>query len=170
MIFSISIFVFFFLAIQNKNKHTQVVDATLKERIANENQSEIIKKNLDFIKSSQEKINTYFVNVKNVDTFIGNLEKIGENNNVNLEVKGVDTSKTDGKYITINISIDGSFSNLVKTIEIIENMPYKINFKSIYLNKEILSTQNSSDPTKNVISAPLYKWSIVASFDVLSSN
>jgi hypothetical protein len=150
--------------IQNKNKDVQEINFALQEKIDQKNQGEAITKKVEFIKDSQKKINSYFVDLENIDLFINKIETIGEENKIDLKVKNVEIPKTDEKYITISISLEGSFSNIIKTIQTIEYMSHKIHFKNIYLNKEISPDQEQTVKVKTGV--PL--WQMEASFEVLS--
>lgn len=164
---SISIFIFFMKVIQNKNTHIQAVYTTLEEKTKEKNQIDTIRKNNDFIKQSQERVNSYFVDTTDISVLINYLESIGDQGGVVLTVDNVETSKTDDKFISVKVSLEGSFSSNIKTIRMLEHIPYKTHFNNIYINKDI-SEQNQSSINKKIVK-PSYLWQTQISFDVLSS-
>lgn len=165
---SISVFVFFIKVIQNKNIHIQAVYATLEEKVIQKSQTDVIKKNNDFIKQSQERINSHFVDTTDISVFIGYLESIGTAGGTTLSVDNIENPATDEKIVTVKVSIIGSFSNTMRTIRMLEHIPYKIHFEYIYLNKYI-PTQNPTDLTKKVVIPPS-SWETQLSFDVLTAQ
>ena len=162
--FSVTIFIYLFKVIENKNIHTQAAYVVLAEKVNFKNQSDAIKRSVSLTKEAQKKINSYFVDVENIDLFMGELESLGPKSGVDVMIKSVEPSKTDEKYITINFSTEGSFANIFKVIQMVEYMPYKIHLKNVYLNKNIIFNQ---DPKANKTSVT--GWQADISFQVLNS-
>jgi len=165
---AISIFVFLMQIIKNKNTNIQSVYATLEQKTLEKSQIDTIKKNNDYIKQSQDKINSYFVDTTDISIFINYLEDIGSQGGVKLTVDNVEVPKTDEKFVSVSVSLFGSFSNVMRTVRMIEHIPYKIHFNNIYINKYIPS-QNQSDPTKKVAVPAGSSWEVQITFDALSS-
>jgi len=131
-----SMFFFFLKIIENKNKHTSKILSVLELKM-------IEKENLDFIKDEleetqiiQNKINGYFLEKKNVDLFVESLENLGNLNKSKLIIKEIE-SIDEKNSITLNFSIEGDFNGVMSTVYSIENLPYIINVKNLYLNKNI---------------------------------
>ncbi len=165
-LFTISVFVFLMKVVENKNIHIQSVSSALEEKETEKSQIDKIKKNADMIKESQDKINLYFVDSTNITTFINYLESVGSLGGTTLTVQNVDIPDQQGNQISARILIDGSFSNVMKTLQMMENVPYKVHFNSVYLNKNVSSDQNGQ---LNVKKMPKTYWEAQVSLNMLTS-
>lgn len=112
-------------------------------------------------------INSYFVNSKEVDSFINYLENLGASAGVELEVENFDVSATSKDILNVTISTKGSFSNTIKALILIENAPYKINITKTFLDKSSESSNpDPKDPQKQINTS---FWRSEISFNVLTS-
>lgn len=167
----VSFFVYFLQVIKNKNKHISAVNITLQEKIIERDNRSVLQKRILELVSTYNKINEYFVDSSSIDKFVGYLENIGSDNGVDLSVKGVDIPKGEKNKISINININGSFSNVTKVVALLENAPYDISINSLYLNKEIIPvTEITPAPANTKIVPPQVKsqWQANVTFIVLS--
>ena len=164
LILAVLIFVFLLKVVENKNKHTSAVYQTLKEKNEEKNKIDLIKKNIDNIKIAQAKVNSYFVDSKYIISFIDYMESLGTENGVVFSVKNVEVLKGSSN-ISVEFIIKGSFSNVMKMIRFIEYSPYKIKFRSLYLNK-----YSENDPKSNEKNPKIYYyWQANGFFEVVSS-
>ena len=170
----ISIFVYFLHVIKNKNKHISAVNIALQEKITERDNRSVLQKRILELVSTYNKISSYFVDSSSIDKFVEYLENIGNDNGVDLSVKGVDIPKGEKNKISININIDGSFTNVTKVVALLENAPYDISINSLYLNKEIIPTNNEAvatttdTKTKTVTPQVKSQWQANVTFIVLS--
>jgi len=184
LVLFVGIFVYVLNVIKNKNKHTSAVTTTLGELILEQENMGTIEKKMAELQETQKKIGGYLVDTSHVDVFVEYLEGVGVQNNVELKVNSVDKIKNQKNRILGNLSIIGSFSDVMKTIITLENAPYNIIMSSVYINKETFSSPPPSNEvmkievkptTKNKVApppppppAPKSTWQVDIGFSVLS--
>lgn len=168
----IGTFVYLLSVIKNKNVHTGVVVATLGEKILEKENIGVIEKRMVELLATQTKLGGYLVDTSHIDDFVEYLENIGTQNNVELSVNSVNIPKNEKNKVLVNISIIGSFSNVMKTIAIVENASYSININSLYLNKEITTVNDTMTEIvkgkEKVTPITKASWQADISFKVLS--
>lgn len=166
---SVSVFVLFIRFIRSENENASTATAILSQKINQKQHSDILSKNIKETKDFLDKINLYFIDPSQIDLFINKIEGLGGISGTTLFVKNIEISKTQTHTISLNVSIQGTFSSVMRALELIEFSPYQIHFKNIYFNKNIGQTSGQSNisSVKNSQSNPL--WQVDASFDVVSS-
>ena len=164
---ALAVLVFFFKTIENKNKHTSVVLATLADKVKQKENMKSLVEKISKVSEMSDTINSYFVNGKEVDSFINYLENLGASAGVELEVQNFDVSTTSKEILNVTISTKGNFSNTMKTLMLIENAPYKINITKTFLDQ---STESSNpDPKNPEKQINTSFWRSEISFNVLTS-
>lgn len=153
-VLAICVFIFFLKVIKNKNQHTSVVLSTLSDKLKEKENATMFATKIQEIKSLQNSINERFVKTDKIDTFVEYLEEIGKSFGTEVSVEKIEVPPTKKNLIAIQISIIGTFSNVIKTMSFIENIPYQVNVTELYLNqntdKEIQTWQ--ADMSFNVVS------------------
>lgn len=168
------VFISLLSIIKNKNVHTTAVVTALGEKILEKENIGVIEKRMAELTNTQTKISGYLVNTSRIDSFVEYLENVGTKNNVELSVNSVDTPKNEKNKISVNISVIGNFSDVMKTLATVENSSYNINISSLYLNKEITTINNTTTEivkgVEKVTVTPVTKasWQADISFKVLS--
>lgn len=165
-------FSFYFLnAIRNKNRHISAVLITLQKKIEDKQNVSTLQKKMNELLDINTKIDGYIVDTSRIDLFVEYLEGIGISNNVNLAVKTVDVLKNEKNKIFLGLSINGTFTNIMKTIVLLENSPYNMTITSSYINKDIVVPVDASNVT-NKDKGALFKaeasWQADITFNVLS--
>jgi len=166
-LFSLGLFVFAIKIVRDMNKNISANYNLLEDKIEQQNKSDLIKKNENYIRESSQRITSYFVDPENIDVFIEDIENIGSEEGVELVVKNVEISKTNNKIISVSFSIKGSFSDVFKTAQMIEYAPYKIHMKSFYISKTIISEQDKLNAEKAKSIAP---WQADVVINVISAT
>lgn len=163
-------FVYLLNIIKNKNKHISTVSITLGEKMAEKKNLNILENKMAELVDTRKKIGDYLVDTANVDKFVEHLEEVGASNNLELSVNSVDLVKEEKNRISVRLTTKGGFINTMKNILILENSPYNIIIKSLYLNKGIESSDTSTaDKNTKVIPTPGKSfWQMDMSFDVFS--
>ncbi len=168
LIISIMVLVFFFKIIENKNKHTGVVLTTLSNKITEKVNSQAIEKRAANINETKEAINSYFVNGKEIDSFINYLENLGIISGVELKVDSFEISPGSKNILIVSISTEGTFSNVMKALVFIENAPYKIHvMRTSFDQQQVFSNLDSKNSKKSIVSTV---WKSEISFSVLMSS
>ncbi len=163
---SLSVLIFFFKVIENKNQHTSAVLATLSDKIAEKDNSKAMTEKITEINKAKDTINSYFVNSKEIDSFINYLENIDTTNSTELKVEGFDISPGSKNTLIVRISTKGTFSNIMRTLVLLENAPYKIHIIRTSFNQQIESSLDPKDPKKTINTTG---WQSDTSFSVLIS-
>lgn len=168
----VGIFVYLLNVIKNKNKHTSVVVSTLEMKMAEKKNINILEKKMSELGDMHKKIDGYILDSANIDVFVEYLENIGTNNKVELSVKGVELPKNEKNKVLVNLSMNGSFPNVIRVVNLLENAPYNITINSLYLNKELVQDVETINPKDKTKEAPIVKqpsWQADVNFSILSS-
>lgn len=164
--------IYFFNVIKSKNNYISVVASTLEKKINEKENIKFLQDKIAELSDTYKKINSYFVNTASIDTFVVYLEGIGTDNNVELSVKGVDVPKNEKNKILVNLSMKGKFGDIMNVVDILENAPYNIAINSLYLNKEIIITNDTVGPLAKGKNLPpkenISSWQADITFNVLS--
>jgi len=133
----ISVYVGLFLYI----KHMQTLTADLNEKVEFEEQSrsqetalKLLAKN---IKPDLATLSTFVVSSENEGdiTFIKSLETLGAQQSVALRiVSAAEIDQDIFKTVTFQVTIEGGWLQVLRTIDLIESLPYKISQKQLTMN------------------------------------
>jgi hypothetical protein len=108
------------------------------------------------------------VDSEQIDSFISYLENLGTTAGTVLEVKTVEISPNKKNTILGKVSAQGTFASVMKTITLLESIPYQIEVTSVYLNKD---TQTVTSEVKGkTVTTTSYVWQADISFEILSSS
>lgn len=168
-VLAICLLVFFLKVIENKNKHASVVLATLQEKMKEKEKAIVFAGKVAEIKLLQDSINSYFVDPNKIDTFVNYLEEIGVDLGSEVSVKNIVISPKAKNIIIFNLSINGTFKEVMRTITFLENIPYRINITQVYLNKDT-GQQGTQGVTENGKTSNTPTWQADVSFNILSLN
>lgn len=158
-------FIYILKIIKIKNENTSAILLALEEKMVTKENEKIFSEKIAEVKKMSDSINAYFVDPNNIDTFVVFLESLGTIEGVELVVNNIDIPKDIINILNLKISIKGEFSNVISTIDSLENIPYEINITQIYLNKD-MSQEGSNIDSLKIIKTP--KWQADISFDIVS--
>lgn len=167
---SIVLFVFFLKIIENKNEHALVVLATLQDKLKEKEDSIALSSKISEIKTIKDKIDKRFVKQNEIDKFVDYLENLGLSIGSDISVKGITIPESTKDVISIKIQVIGTFESVMKSIVLLENIPYQISITQIYYNKDTggyPQYDNSSPSSQKTKTA---KWGADISFNILSLN
>jgi len=162
---TICLFIFLFKVIRNKNEHASAVLVTLEEKIKEKENAVIFSERRLEIQDTQHTIDNYFVDQNKIDTFVGYLEDLNKDAGVEISVESIEIPPKTKNTISIKLSVDGNFQEVIKTIYLLENIPYQVNFTQVNLNKNI--QQPIVEEGKDVLSK-VPAWQAEVSFNILS--
>lgn len=126
-------FAYFFIyqkAISQADQYVQVNKEIENEDTKKHNDQDLIKI-YNSTKDSREKILTYLVKEDKVVNFIETLEKVGTDSNTKLELSSINN---DSGIIKVNVSVKGSWSNVMTSLVLVENLPLSLYIKDVKLN------------------------------------
>ena len=169
MIIMLLLLFFIFKVIENKNQHASVVFKTLETKIKEKDNAITNASKITELKSIQDSINSHFVDPNKIDIFVGYLEEIGSKIGSVVSVEDIKSTGKNKNMISTKLSIKGTFSKVMKTIALLENIPYQINITQIYLNKS--NNQGIQGVSKEKIKiSNTSTWQADVSFNILSLN
>ncbi|MES2930515.1 MAG: hypothetical protein V4665_01900 [Patescibacteria group bacterium] len=153
---------FFFRIIRHTNEHTSNVLYTLEMKMEEREKSGIDSEAIGHLEEIHGKINAYFINPLYADSFADSLENIGVQGDATVSVKQIRLSPEDPNLMLMDISLEGSFANVMNAISRLENMPYQIHIHSSDLNRQESLSENKS--------AKAPSWRADISLSVLASS
>ena len=162
---TICLFIFLFYVIRNKNEHASAVLVTLEEKIKEKENAVIFSERKLEIENIQHTIDDYFVDPNKIDTFVSYLEDLNKDAGVEISVESIEIPPKTKNTISIKLSAEGDFQEVIKTIYLLENIPYQVNFTQVNLNQNI--QQPIIKEGKNV-SSEITTWQADVSFNILS--
>lgn len=157
---SAGFFVFVFLTIKNKNQHSAAVNDAILEKNKEIENIAYLKDTIDNTKQKSQKLSSYLVDSGRVDEFVSAVESEGSLVGAPVTVTSVDFVKTKKNTISIEFGSKGTFDQMMHLATIVENMPYEISVKKVFLNRSI------SDPTKP---AAANSWELQMGFEAVSN-
>jgi hypothetical protein len=113
--------------------------------------------------SNRALLPSFLVSMNNAVPFINAVEAIGPATGVTLSISSLSSGTYNASshgVVTATISVVGNWTNVMRAIQMVENMPYAISVKS--LNVDVLSSDGSLAK-----SAP--QWTAALDISVLSS-
>lgn len=133
-------------------------------------QLQSVKNLLDETKTQRNKISNLFIQADGSVEFIEMIESLSKTASTKLIIEsvGIDTQKTkigsSTESIRLALKTEGLWINVVHFLNILENLPFKISFDTVVLdrNSEVLSSTSSKTKEKS----PSY-WKGSFSFSVL---
>lgn len=160
--------VFFLKIIKNKNQHIYAVTTTLEEKLEEKENATILAEKLSEIEVLQNLINNRFVDSGKIDTFVSYLEDIDLDTGADLSVKSIEVSPKVKNLISFRVLISGNFQEVMKTITLLENIPYEVDIVQVYLNKDLI--QSSSEESNKISTPVMPNWQADVVFNILSSS
>jgi|GEM_PF-2445860 hypothetical protein len=114
--------------------------------------------------ADRELLPSFLISANDAVPFIDAVEAIGPATDAKISISSL-SSGTGGNssvpVVTADISVVGSWGNVMRAIQMVENMPYAISVGSI--NLDVLSGGNSSAKSAS-------RWTAVIDISVLSST
>jgi predicted O-linked N-acetylglucosamine transferase (SPINDLY family) len=172
MILSLGTLVFFFKIIINKNQHTSATLVALANKMERKNNIDSLTKKISEVELTQQTINGYFVDSTKIDSFIDYLEKLGASASTEVKVQNFDTptaKNQTNKTLMVTISSTGTFTNVMRTLELLENAPYKIHITKTTFNLQPKVTAIDEKTGKPVPDSSTPIWQALISFSILIS-
>jgi hypothetical protein len=162
----ISVLVFVLKVIQNKNEHASAVLMTLSEKMKEKEDAVSFGEKVIEVKALQDSINSHFIDLNKIDTFVGYLEDIGPNFGSKVTVDDIDVSQKTKNIVNFDLSISGTFKEVLQTVDSLENLPYRVNITQVYLNKIYESPTDGENTKSKITTTP--KWQADVSFNIVS--
>jgi len=168
MISVVCLFIFLLKIIKIKNENVSTIILTIEEKMEQKENANIFNEKVEEMKKIESSLNSHFVNPNQIDIFVGFLERLGMDNGGELSVNNIAIQEENTNIIDIELSIKGTFDEVMKIINLLENIPYQINITKVYLNKDISQVVGKDGKIEK--SSGVSKWQADVSFNVLSLN
>lgn len=139
----VSLLLFFnYISLQAKsliNKRVEYRQGMLKSRPLKQ-----VEEDLGLVQNSSKVLKELYVDSNNVVDFISYIEDLARKASTTIEIKTITTGEVkideevfnDLQNLSISIELSGSWKNVNKYIEIVENLPYHINIEELRLEKK----------------------------------
>lgn len=163
----VGIIVFSFRIIKIKNENTSTMTLALQTKKKEKDNALLFAAKITEIDALLTSMDSRFIDSDKIDTFVSYLEEIGPTLGSEITVKSVEVPEKVKNTIIFSLMITGSFNDVVKTIALIENIPYQININQVFLNKN-LDPQKTENTKESVLEIPT--WQADISFSILSLN
>ena len=134
------------------------VSAASKQTVDNKNMSATYESTA----ASRALLPEFLVSSDDAVPFIDAVEDVGQTTGAKVSISTLSSSATSGssnQTITATISVTGTWANVMRAVEMIENMPYAVSVKSISI--DVLSSTDQSGSVPG--------WTAVLSISALSS-
>ena len=164
----ICLFSFFMKVIKNKNEHISAISSTLGDKMWEKENLEMFTERIGEIKSIQSSVNDHFLNPNEVDKFVSYLEELGQKIGSEIIVENVEVAPKIKNTINFTVSIIGTFDEVIRTVSLLENIPYQVNITQLYLNKDIAKEIVKDDEDKEIKNSVNSKWQAGVTFNILT--
>lgn len=166
IIFGASFYLFVRIKSVDKNVSTRLIQ--IESAADTEESLRSIKNLMNDTKKEREQIAGFFVQPNGTVDFIETVESLGRIAGVKLETESVGVEALKNKTASstelfrLSLRTEGSWGDTMRLLSLLDNMPYKISFESVELEK--ISVGSDSGREKKKISS---YWSGAFSFGVL---
>ncbi|MBT3282845.1 hypothetical protein HON59_01515 [bacterium] len=138
-IVSVTFYVLFFNNIKEKNNTISAIVNDVDIAVQKETKLKSVKNIIKDTADGREKIDTYFIKDDEIINFIGEVEKIGRD--IGVEVEIISVSIGDSKLqqdnvselLNLDLEAEGSWSRVFRFLTLVEKMPFKVNISTINL-------------------------------------
>ncbi len=130
---SVGVVFFAFNFINNKNKKAIELSLSIQEKVNQDANLTQFKKVINETKSKHTELSSYLADQDRVDQIVTYLEAKGDSVNVPIQIQNVDISTTKPNAIVLFFDGEGTFSNVINLIWIMENLPYSTEINDITL-------------------------------------
>ncbi len=117
-------------AIGQADKYVKVNKELENEDSKKQTEQDLVK-TYESTKVSRAQLLSFFVKEDKVVSFIEMVEKVGDQSKTKLELSSINN---DNGIIKTNISVKGSWNNVITALMIIENLPLSLNIKNVRLS------------------------------------
>jgi len=153
---SVAGYVLWYVHVGALTTDSKVLGLEIKQKTSDSTRTAAIKNSIDDLEANEDSAKTYFVGSMDVVGYLSTLEMLGDQLGTKVKVLSVsaDTLKPSG-HLNVSLTIDGTFSNVIKTLGAIEYQPYDTVTKSVTVD---------TSKTASASSTPI--WSATAIFSV----
>jgi len=122
---------FFFYKIKTEVESVSAVTAELEKEKEKLSTLDSTKRMFSETSGPRAKLDSFFVDQAGVVDFIQKLEELGKYSGAEVTLKNLNEKKAEG--LTFSVAVDGTFSEVMHTISLLENMPYNMLFTQVQI-------------------------------------
>jgi len=159
-ILSCLVFSFFYRAINNNNRESQLREGEWQSEEQRRNDVKMLDHSVQTIEGDKTQLDTHFAPSSDIVPFLDAVEGLASKVGAKTEIDSVNIS-VDHTGLLVSMKASGNFDNLYKFLTLLENSPYEIEFISMDLNKEAVIDTGD----KNV---KISKWDATLTLKLLS--
>jgi len=164
-------YVYIYIDITSIRKNTEALAINIQKETSRNRELDSIQQNIKLKLADRETVNSLFVGVDGAVDFIGQVEAIGKNNSLKTETKKIELKEdenlksVDKSLISVTLGTRGSWSDTMKFLGQLINMPYKIAIDSV----SIIYSKNTTTGQK-VEDTNASNWQTEVVFNVIKTN
>ena len=149
LLFMLSCFTFFFLyrQININDKKADTDTTTWQTEAARRNDITSLNNSLTQVSSDRDLLETHFTQSSDIVPFLNTIEQLAPPTGAKAEVDSVGTG-TNNTGLVVELKASGTFTQVYKFLELLENSPYELNFLSMDIHKSTI-LDGSSGVTNN---------------------
>jgi len=138
-----SVFYYIYKQIVFKNQKIMFVSSEVNNASEKESKISNIKKEIKLRGEDKTKLDSNFINVDSVADFFNEIENLGKQVGVSVELGNADFSKDKKRRLQLSFSIVGSFDAVNKFTYLLENFKYEFEEKKVILSKNTTDLMDS---------------------------
>jgi len=151
--FSLSVFLFLYQAIDNKNKESQLKEEQWQTEMSRREGIKTLDNTIKMVEGDRLQLETHFAQSSDIVPFLDTIEGLAPKAGAKAEVTSVDIAK-DSNALVVSLKASGTFASLYKFLTLLENSPYELDFMGVEMHKDTGVTttgKGGSFPQWNVI-------------------
>ncbi len=127
------VYAFVINAIKEKNGGVSAVSVELEGYLNKEGKVSTVKMAIEKTRDLRIRLEKYFVDMDDIPTFTKKIESLGDVSEVeSITINGLNQK---GNILLLDFSAKGAFGNILYLVQLVENLPFKVNVKKSYINK-----------------------------------
>ncbi|MCX6752041.1 MAG: hypothetical protein NTZ87_00870 [Candidatus Nomurabacteria bacterium] len=138
LIFSCFLFSFFYRAIDNNNKESQIGEEKWQNEASRRDEIRTFDSSVKIIEEERAELETHFAKSSDVVPFLDTIEGLASKVSAKAEITSVDIL-ADNTGLLVGMKASGTFSSLYKFLTLLENSPYELEFDGMSMLKETAS-------------------------------
>lgn len=137
----LAVLVFFFFAIKSKNETISRNENIIETALAERGKIATLKTLVEETHKDREKLDSFLVDKEKIVEFLESVENLAKNERLSIGIGSLEerTDSASGVAVpTLNLSIDssGSWSNVIKFLHLMENLPYHLSISKVNLRTD----------------------------------
>ncbi|OGI68839.1 hypothetical protein A3A05_02450 [Candidatus Nomurabacteria bacterium RIFCSPLOWO2_01_FULL_41_12] len=159
-LFFCAIFLYFFGAISNHNKESQLKELEWRAETSRREEIKALDLSIKRLEGERVQLETHFAKSSDVVPFLDTIEELAPQVGAEAGVSSVDISE-DRLSLLVGLKASGTFESLYKFLTLLENSPYELEFLSMDIRKGDISNVPDQGQTSS-------KWGATFKIKLLS--